>query len=196
MKWKLANGGLVTCAKQPTKKDFNKLIVDYIEGDELSLIDWSIKILNPSSNLIKKCHNGELYISLTPVGRSGSQAFLRHLPDNYYKIEDELVNGLNDISDSFEIIDFKRDAVRGDTSDGEGFGHKVILNRLINPSDYDDYFDYSWNGREYCHVDHNSSSKWHTHTKDQITVCLWKGPYRKHLRKLTEEITVDVDKDY
>ena len=205
MRWKLANGGVIASSKQPLQhKDFDKLVVDYIECDEYGLTDQSIRLLNPSTNVIRKCHNGELYVSITPVSRAGGQAFYRQLPVNYYKIVAELENGWNDLSYSFTINEFYRNGVRGDIQDGEGFGHKCTIDRLLHPEDYEDYFDEAechypiseGGGVYYEWVEHHSSPRWRASVKDQMSVVLWKGPHRKHLKKLSKTITVNVDRNY
>lgn len=143
MKFKLANGNVVASCKQPVRfKDFDRLVVDYIEGDTTSITDCSIKLYNPTTHTMRKCHNGEVYISITPESRYIGQVSLLHLPHNYFQLEGELNHGLNDISQSFDSSDIWRDGLRGDyREDGRAYGKKISFDRLFYPGNYDDYFD-------------------------------------------------------
>ncbi len=206
MRWKLANGNVVASSKQPIRfRDFDRLVVDYIECDTTGITDQAITLFNPTTHTIRKCHNGEVYISITPRSRYIGQAQLLHLPYNYYKIESELQHGINYLSDMIDCSDFRRNGLRGDyEEDGVAYSKKVSIDRLMNPHDYDDYFYWAQcqyprsegGGYYYQKVDHQTSSGWHS-VNDKMRVALWKGPCRKHgERLLTRIIDIDVDKNY
>lgn len=196
MRWKLACGGVVGTTKQPVRnREFDKLVVEYISINTLDITGCSIKLYNPSTHTIRKCHNREIYISITPVSRYCGQAYFVHLPHNYYKLETDLHYGLNNISDSFDASDFWRDGIRGYYRvPGRAFGKKSTVDRLRYPENYSNYFELSNNDQV---VTHYPNPKWLNELNDQVRIVLWKGPCRKHgERQLTNTVTIDVEKDY
>lgn len=204
MRWKLANGGVIASTKQPVKhRDFDRLVVNSISGNETDITDVSIMLYNPSTHTRRKCHSNELYISITPSSRYIGQVALIHLPHNYYLVSGDLQTGMNDISNQFDYSDNWRDGLRGDYhDDGRAYCKKISLDRLINPTFYTDYFELCECQRPksdpgdpyYVVVKHDPWDV--SDMTDAVNVVLWKGPCRKHKKRISKIARIDVDRQY
>ena len=196
MRFRLANGNVVASTKQPLKKDFDVLIIDYVMCDETSLVDASISLLNPSSHLLRLAHSGRLSMTITPEQRFNSRHKYKGLNTNYYRI-DELNPGWNYLDSYIDFgQEFVRDNVRGSENmydnqyyEEHGLAHRPIY-RLMNPTEFEPSHDQWGNTSKFGNQNYRDK------IKNYMNVCLWVNLFSKYQQVLLKEEQVEVDKDY
>ena len=71
MRFKLANGGIIASSKQPLqKRDFDRIECEECEANQRAYTSIIVSIVNPSTHTLRKAHNGQLYLMITPVSRN------------------------------------------------------------------------------------------------------------------------------
>jgi len=203
MRWKLANGGVVTSPKQPTYKDFDQIICSSCDANQYQYTYMEIYIVNPSTFTKRKSYNGELYLMATPVARRNKHRPYRGKTINCIHLS-ALHSGYNlielyeDDMDGWirDNVNLRNRGPSGNPWDPESHTatmRRTILADLVLGENGEKQHGYIYRGKLF--YGYNDDYDRDEYVRDKVIVSIWRwnGRHggRKHMRRIASSEPVD-----